>query len=332
MPPAAGPSLGTATLRATPEDFIVEEIPSWQPSGSGEHDVLHVRKRDANTQWVAARLAEYAGCSRRDVSYAGLKDRHAVTSQWFSVHRPGRTIDWSGFQAEGVSLIDVAAHHRKIKIGSLIGNRFRIVLRFDDLASEMLDQRIEIITDAGMPNYFGPQRFGHNGGNIVLAEKLAEGARLSRQQRGFALSAARAGIFNAVVAARLTATHWLRWVDGDVMMLEGSQSVFDSADESPEALETRLASGDVHITAPLWGRGALSTSGEANTLEAAAAARHDVLCRASERGGAKMQRRALRVMPKSLVAELDSKVLTLGFELPAGAYATSLINEICETR
>ncbi|MEN7343931.1 MAG: tRNA pseudouridine(13) synthase TruD, partial [Pseudomonadota bacterium] len=125
-PAAAGPALGVATLRATPEDFQVYEIPSWQPSGSGEHDVLLIQKRGANTQWVAAQLAAFAECSRRDVSYAGLKDRQALTIQWFSVHRPGRSIDWSSFEAEGVTLLEVAAHHRKLKIGALAGNRFRL--------------------------------------------------------------------------------------------------------------------------------------------------------------------------------------------------------------
>lgn len=332
LPAACGEPLGSAALRTEPADFFVEEIPSWQPDGSGEHDVLWVEKRDANTRWVADQLAAFAQVHARDVSYAGLKDRRAITRQWFSVHRPGRTIDWQAFSHRDITVLEHSAHSRKLRIGTLAGNRFRIVLRAVDVDPAVLRGRVQALAEAGVPNYFGPQRFGRDGDNLQLAAALAAGRRLSRAKRGFALSAARAFIFNAVLAARVQAGDWRHIRRGDVAMLDNSRSFFP-VDETVdlEPLAVRAAEGDLHPSGPLWGRGALHSGGAIGDDEQAAASRWPDYVAACERGGAEMQRRALRVMPGELRHEYADRCLTLEFSLPAGSFATALINELVST-
>lgn len=325
---AAGVSLGVVQGRLVPEDFYVEELPSWSPSGDGEHDVLWVEKRGANTRWVADQLAKYADVHPSAVSYAGLKDRHALTLQWFSVHRPGRNINWFEFACADVRILKAEQHSRKLRIGTLAGNKFAIRLQHDGLDETAVLERVKLLCSQGVPNYFGPQRFGREGDNLRLATALANGRKLSRSKRSFALSAARAMIFNDVLAHRVADNSWNRSQSGDVLMLAGSQSVFDASDEEAAALEARTASQDVHPTAPLWGRGALRTTGAIAELEQQTADRYPDLVSACERGGADMQRRATRISMHDMTIEYDDQYLLLHFSLPAGCFATAVINEL----
>ncbi len=329
QPAALPPVIPTARIRADNADFRVEEIASWTPDGEGEHDVLWVGKTGANTRWVADELARFAGCRERDVSYAGLKDRHAITRQWFSVHRPGREIDWSGFEHDDIRILEQHAHRRKIRIGTLAGNRFVIVLRDAPCDASVLQAHIEQIRSRGFPNYFGAQRFGRDGNNLRLAAALASGRRLKRNQRGFAISAARAGIFNRVLAQRVARGDWWQPVAGDAVMLANSHSFFAVADVSEAAeLAPRAQALDLHPSGPLWGRGELATSGDIAAMERAVAESLPELAAAADVGGADQQRRALRCVVPALSAAVEDDRVTLSFELPAGSFATALLNEL----
>lgn len=328
QPPAHGEPLARGVLRARQEDFVVDEIPNWAPTGDGEHDVLWVEKRGANTRWVAGALARHAGCRAADVGYAGLKDRHAVTRQWFSVARAGRCPDWQAFEADGVRILEVAAHRRKLRPGALSGNRFRILVAAACPEAPALPARVAAVRAQGVPNYFGPQRFGRDGGNLALAGRLAAGERLGRGQRGFALSAARSALFNAVLAERVRRGDWLQPQVGDALMLTGSNSFF-VVDDSGEldALAARAAEGDLQPTGPLWGEGESAVTGDVATLEARIGAVLPELVAATTAARAKPARRALRVFADGLEASSSSDGLMLAFTLPAGSFATAVVNE-----
>ena len=178
---AHGAPIFAATIRARPSDFQVVEILGFEPDGSGDHDFLWLEKAAANTDWVARQLARHAGVRTADVGYAGMKDRHAVTRQWFSLPR-GRGTDWTSFDVDGVKILDVRRHHRKLRRGTHKGNAFRIALRSRDIAGVAgeIDERLSTIGARGVPNYFGPQRFGRQGANLDLARRLFGGSRLKR--------------------------------------------------------------------------------------------------------------------------------------------------------
>ncbi|MEM7611717.1 MAG: tRNA pseudouridine(13) synthase TruD [Pseudomonadota bacterium] len=316
-------------MRADIADFEVEEIPNWTPDGSGEHDVLWVEKRRANTRWVAGQLARHAACRERDVSYAGLKDRHAVTRQWFSIYRPGRSIDWSAFEHPDIQILDASAHGRKIRVGALQGNRFRIRLTDVTVDGTQLERGLQSVRSYGVPNYFGPQRFGRHGSNLKLATRLADGERLRKSEQGFALSAARSLVFNAVLAARVNHDTWWRPLPGDALMLNNSHSFFVAgASDDTQTLERRAKLGDLHPTGPLIGAGESPVQDAARSLEEATMAGYASMLACVRQGRVDAQRRALRVLPSEFSAALDERVLTLAFSLPAGSFATALINEL----
>ncbi|HNJ08446.1 MAG TPA: tRNA pseudouridine(13) synthase TruD, partial [Plasticicumulans sp.] len=239
-------------IRCAPEDFIVIEELGWQPDGSGEHVFLYVRKSGQNTDWVARRLAEVCEVRADAVSYAGLKDRHAVTEQWFSVQMPGREAPMPcGFTGsrgiDGVEVLAVTRNSRKLRRGALAGNRFRIVVReLDGPPAAVLD-RLPAIAARGVPNWFGEQRFGRDGGNLERARRLLAGTlrERDRHKRGLYLSAARSHLFNRYLAARIIDGSWDQALPGEVLMLDGSHSVFACPQPDATILE-RLARHDLH--------------------------------------------------------------------------------------
>ena len=198
-----------------------------QPSGAGEHAFLLIEKSGANTEWVARRLAEKAGVAPMSVGYSGLKDRHAITRQNFSVHLPGRADpDWSALAIPGVRVLAASRHDRKLKRGVHRGNLFRIRVRDIAGVREVVEPRLALIRERGVPNYFGEQRFGRDAGNIDNARAMFAGRRMPRAQAGMALSAARSLIFNAVLAQRVEDGSWDCGLDGEVWMLAGTHSIF----------------------------------------------------------------------------------------------------------
>ena len=312
--PASGAS---ATLKSLNEDFTVTELPLQLPSGEGEHIWLDIEKNGANTAYVAQQLAEAAGVQERDVGYAGLKDRWAITRQWFSIYFPsgkaGETPDLTQLQHPEFKVLGQSRHVKKLRPGDLQGNRFRIVLRDVTGGPEALkaiEANLKAIAAQGVPNYFGAQRFGFDGGNVEQGRAmLAREIRVRNpKKKGLYLSAVRSFVFNEVLALRIQQGLWGHTLPGDVM------------DEAGRP------------TGPLWGRGRVTTTDLAQALENGVAERHAVLCDGMEHAGLDQDRRALVACPADLSwawPQADQLVLT--FALPAGNYATSVLNEILRT-
>ena len=250
-PRAHGAPLPPAQIKAVPEDFHVEEQLSFEPSGTGPHWLLRVEKRTANTRWVAAEIARLAGVPSGDVGYAGLKDRHAVAVQWFSVPGPTTAADfWLNVRAPEFKVLEAHANLRKLRRGALSGNRFRIRLRHVSWSREQLESKLETLRAHGAPNYFGPQRFGRDGYNLDRAAAWTQSgdAPRGRAERSFALSAARSLVFNAVLARRVEAGDWSQLAPGDLANLEGSGSHF-SVSVVDDELRRRLNVFDIQLPA-----------------------------------------------------------------------------------
>lgn len=331
LPLAFGAPLLDAIIRSVPEDFQVDELPAFEASGEGEHLLLEIRKRGANTVAVAKRLAQWAGVAEMGVSYAGQKDRHAVTTQRFSVHLPKRVApDLTLLESDEIHVLASTWHNRKLQRGALAGNRFRLVLRQVQGERGAIDERLRTIAARGLPNWFGEQRFGRDGGNVPAALQMFAGRRMRRDQRSMLLSAARSALFNRVLAARVEQGCWDVALDGEVWMLDGSRSVF-GPEPMNDALAERLARFDIHPSGPLWGVGELRSTGKALELEQAALADEQALAlRAGlEQAGLKQERRALRLRPASMQhAWLQDDALELSFALPPGCYATAVLHEL----
>jgi tRNA pseudouridine13 synthase len=303
--PASGAS---ATLKLLNEDFVVTELPLQLPCGEGEHVWLDIEKNGANTAFVALQLAEAAGVQERDVGYAGLKDRHAITRQWFSIHLPkGEAPDLTLLQHPEFKVLGQSRHLKKLRPGDLRGNRFRIVLRDVTGDRDAIEANLAAVASLGVPNYFGAQRFGHDGGNVEQGRAmLAREIRVRNpKKKGIFLSAVRSFIFNEVLALRIRQGLWGKTLPGDVM------------DEAGRA------------TGPLWGRGRVVTTDQAQALENGVAECHAALCDGMEHAGLDQERRALVASPVDMAWEWpQADRLVLAFTLPAGNYATSVLNEI----
>ncbi len=331
LPSAFGAPVLAARIRATPEDFFVGEIDGFTAHGEGEHLLLTLEKRGLTTAAVAKLLAQWAGVADMAIGYAGLKDRHAVTRQRFSVHLPRRIApDVALLESDLMRVLESAWHNRKLPRGALAGNRFRLVLREVEGEREAIEARLAQIASRGLPNWFGEQRFGRAGDNVAAALSMFAGRRVQRDQRSMLLSAARSELFNRVLAARVRDGSWDRGMEGEVWILAGTRSVF-GPEPFDEKLEARLACFDIHPSGALWGAGELRTTGACADLEGAALQpdQGDVLCRGLEDAGLKQERRALRLVAADLAWEWgDADSLTLGFSLPPGSYATAVLQEL----
>ena len=272
----------------------------------------------------------------RDVGFAGMKDRHAVTTQWFSIGlQEATSTDWTAWSIPGTTILQTQRHGRKLQRGALRGNRFRIVLRDLQGGVDSLHKRLATVAATGVPNYFGPQRFGRDGANVERAVRwLERGGRIKRNLRSVYLSAARSYLFNHVLAERVLRGNWNHLLDGDLAMLDGSRSTFACALPDTQ-LERRCAEFDIHPTGPLPGRsskrGRGGAGGEAAAVEQLVLGSHAALVEALQRGGVDADRRSLRVRPAGLAWELDGPGLVLEFTLPPGAYATSVLRELVLT-
>ncbi|HEY0821767.1 MAG TPA: tRNA pseudouridine(13) synthase TruD, partial [Rhizobacter sp.] len=318
--PTAYPASGaSATLKRLNEDFRVTELPLQLPSGEGEHLWLDIEKNGANTAFVAQQLAAATGVQERDVGYAGLKDRYAITRQWFSIYLPhgkgegtwkGETPDLTRLQHAEFKVLSQSRHVKKLRPGDLQGNRFRIVLRDVTGDRGAIDANLEAVASHGVPNYFGAQRFGHDGGNVQQGRAmLARELRVrDPKKKGLYLSAVRSFVFNEVLALRIQQGLWGQTLPGDVM------------DEAGRP------------TGPLWGRGRVTSTDQAQALEMSVAERHAALCDGLEHAGLEQERRALVASPADMSWEWpQADQLVLTFSLAAGNYATSVLNEILRT-
>ena len=317
----------TALLKAECADFVVKEQLGYDMSGDGEFVVVNVRKTDCNTLFVGEQLAKFVGISARNMSYAGLKDRKAVTEQWFSLQMPGQpTPDFSQFSLEGVEILEVTRHQRKIRIGSLQGNHFEILLRNAEETDE-LKERLDFLAKNGFPNYFTEQRFGRDSNNLTQALRWANGEIKvkDRHKRSFYLSAARSEIFNLIVSKRMELDLAQQILLGDVLQLNGSHSWF-LVDESEDLaqLQQRLAQQDVLLTAPLIGEEEKSAVDFENEIFA----QYQALFALMRQERMKAARRPILMQPQQFQWQFEPNGLRLQFDLPAGSYATALIREL----
>lgn len=321
------PPKQTALLKAECIDFVVKEHLGYEMSGEGEFVAIKVRKTDANTIFVGEKLAQFAGIPARNMSYAGLKDRRAVTEQWFCLQMPGGpTPDFSEFQLDGVEILAITRHNRKIRIGSLDGNYFEILLRNAQQTDE-LKLRLKNVERYGFPNYFTEQRFGRDGHNLTQALRWAKGdiQIKDRKKRHFYLSAARSEVFNLVVSERIKQGAADKVLPHDILQLRGSHSWF-VADEKEDLnrLQARLTQGDLQLTAPLIGE----MIQPASTLENEIVQQQQNIINLMKQERLKPARRPLLVQPKDFSWQFEPNGLRLAFYLPAGSYATALVREL----
>lgn len=306
-PRAGAKPVGSGRIRVAPEDFEVTEELGWHPDGEGEHLFIQLEKRGDNTDWVAKGLARMAGCPAAAVGYAGRKDRHAVTRQWFSM-------PCSPAKADGVleavcaqwRVLSAGRHRRKLRTGELAGNRFRIRVRDLEADQQMLSRRWQTVVTNGCPNYFGSQRFGRGGANLVAATQL-DPERLKRPRErarsGMLLSAVRSWLFNEWLAGRLVAGDWLEQRDGD-------------PESSPSG--------------PLFGDDCCGAEGTLAQAELAFAAQYPGFMALLRATRMRADRRSLALKPLDCALEHEGDSVMFDFFLPAGGFATVVINEILD--
>lgn len=364
---ALGRPQGTALFKQEFEDFCVEEELGFPLSGNGEHLCLQVKKTDLSTTDVARRLSESTGTGLSAIGYAGMKDRRGQCTQWFSVQlaeaQAGKV---HGIEDDHLQILQSDRNSRKLKIGSHKANRFRILLRQCSGERSDYQQRLQQLTQTGVPNYFGSQRFGRHMSNMIQVQELMENAlagdstgassRLSsskpssskhpsspkgigRHKRGMLFSAARAYLFNQLLSTRLADQSWSRYLPGDVLNLDGTSRCFVLSDDSAwdAQLQQRLDSFDIHITGPLCGeidaKDKYVSRGQAADIEDGVAEQFGTLVAGLHRFGLKAARRPLRFMPADLEWHWPGQTdLALSFSLSSGSYATSLLRELCDTK
>ncbi len=366
LPQPMTPPIKQALYKAKPEDFVVNERLEVDFTGEGEHLWLHIKKSGINTAYLAKLLSEWADIPLRDVGYSGLKDRLALTTQWFSLRLPKKQKPDSDFapvdikEHETVKIIAEHWHNKKLNRGTHNANQFTITLREIEFASNIAatdakqatEQHLATISKTGVPNYFGPQRFGFGGNNIrealnlfarplkstSSAKKKNKRKSAVREQNSMELSAARSLIFNQILAARVQDGSWNTGLNGDVFNLNGSGSIFAS-EHMDETLQARLASGDIHPTAVMWGTGNNKVAGDAAELENTVVQQDallEALATGLEQREVKAQRRALRLPVEDLswewldASESNEQALVLSFTLATGSFATSVLASIVQ--
>ena len=320
-------------FRAEFEDFKVDEILGFDFSGEGEHLCLHIEKQGENTRWVAKLLAEYFEVDEMAIGYCGLKDRRAVTRQWFSVHLPNTPDIRLPVQTE-YQVLESYRHNKKLRRGMHQANSFVIRLREIQGDREALERRLQQILEQGVPNYFGEQRFGIDGGNLSEADSLLRtqygadrikdsGKKRGRGKRGsprggIYLSAARSYLFNLVLAERVKQGNWSDPIEGDTV--------------KGDILERNL------VTGPLWGRGRSNVPEAVREFEQLVLSDWQDWTNALEFSGLQQERRSLVLNPeglswKWLPSDKDLALdLELSFTLSSGCFATSVLRELIQVK
>ncbi len=330
-----GQPAGSALIRCRPEDFLVSEELGFELSGEGEHCFLYLQKRRLNSEDLLRRVSELSAVPLRDIGYSGLKDRNAVTRQWVSVGMAGREEpDWRALEADGdVQLLALGRHSRKLRRGVHRANRFTVVLR--ELSGERteLERRLQTLRAAGVPNYFGEQRFGRNGSTLEQGRRwMRSGRRISRQKRSLYLSALRAYVFNCMLAQRVARGDWNRILQGDVCILQGTRSHF-ACEEVTDDIRTRVAAGDIHPGLPLWGRGRVVTDAVCDAQLSDAPGDCRDICEFLASAGLELAWRPTRLLADDFCWQFcDDGALQLEFSLGAGGYATALLAEFVQYR
>lgn len=341
---ATGTPQAIALIKHTPEDFLVDEELGFDLTGNGEHLFLRVQKRNLSTTEVARKLANTLQLRNVDVGYAGMKDRRASTTQWFSVRLPAESeTKIADLENAELTVLETQRNERKLKIGTHKTNHFALRLREVRGEAKHLEEKLHYMRQYGVPNYFGKQRFGRNLSNLhqvqaLMSAPAGSGKKLGRQRRSMLYSAARAYLFNQILSQRILLENWNQYVTGDVLNLNGTQRFFvvDSNGWDAE-LQQRLDTLDIHLTGSLSGRrdetDKYATRALAADIEDAVLAQFPDLVGGLERHGLQAGRRSLRFKPGDLNWQWHAETeLALQFSLPRGAYATSLLRELCQFR
>jgi tRNA pseudouridine13 synthase len=317
-------------IRTINEDFIVEEVLGFELSGEGEHVCLFIEKEGENTLYVAKQIALVAGVRNRDVSYSGLKDRHGITRQWFCVPVGiKKTVDWSALESPSIRVLAQTRHIKKLRTGVHKANKFSLLLRnVTDMAD--IERRLVLLKQAGVPNYFGAQRFGFDGNNLKMAQRMFAGESIrDRKLKGLVLSAARSYLFNLIVSQRVSEQLFNQPMDGDIFRLSGSRSFF--SENVNDTIVQRLADGDITIAASMVGDGDAISTGLAHEFEQRVLQDY-----ADWIAGLKAQRVAADCRPIRLDAAdlaydvVDEQTIKLDFALPTGSFATALLKELVD--
>ncbi|GGF85180.1 tRNA pseudouridine(13) synthase TruD [Alteromonas lipolytica] len=335
------PPVATGILKQHAADFRVTEELGYTLTGEGEHIFVEIEKTNLNTAFVAEALARFCQLPLRQVTYAGRKDKYAVTRQWFGIHVPGKSdYPWQEFALEGAAVLQTKRHNKKLRTGQLKGNLFEITLR-EVSNPDAVISKLEQAAITGVPNYYGSQRFGiqriqengeiNRGGNLVMAERMLNGEVIkNRNKRSMALSALRSWLFNEMLSERIEQKRLFTILPGDVINLTGSNSIF-VADDDVAALSSRLARQDLSTTIPLWGKGETGSTGQANQLEMALAADYAPVKTFLAGQKLTMERRAAIIWPQQLECHQQGDTLIVRFFLPSGCFATTVLRECLNT-
>ena len=365
-----GPPQLSAIMKQEFRDFRVDEELGFAFSEEGEHICILVKKTDLSTIEVVKRLSEVTGARKSSIGYAGMKDRRGECTQWFSVQLPAseeRALQ--NFENPSLQILETHRNSRKIRIGCHKSNHFQIRLRNCIGPQTEFDERLRRIEHTGVPNYFGPQRFGRQMSNMTQVQELmiaeldksaamdsGSASSNKRFKRGMLYSAARSYLFNQLLSRRLENNTWNQYIAGDVLNLNGTDRCFVLHDPSEwdQEMQRRLDQFDIHITGVLPGltdvKDKYVSSGESADIEDAVGKQYGILLDGLKHCGLKASRRSFRFLPDRLKwqwlagrDESDGTVidesgnrssrldLQLEFSLPKGAYATSLLRELCST-
>ncbi|OED35351.1 hypothetical protein AB833_30800 [Chromatiales bacterium (ex Bugula neritina AB1)] len=322
--------LPIARFKQSPGDFKVCELLGFELDGEGEHLWISVSKTGLNTRDVVDQLADIFNTTARDIGYSGLKDKNAITTQWFSVPLAiGLEVPVEIYSIDHTKIARTTRSRKKLRSGSHRHNHFQITLRDLHDCREYLEPRLQRVRDEGFPNYFGKQRFGHGGRNVISARSMFQRKqKLSRFKRGIYLSAARSYLFNKVLDVRVAQENWQTVLPGEVCVLDGSNSVFHCALPDDE-IHQRHVDFDLHTSGPLHGRGRSLVTDAVQQLELRCLEGEEILMAGLEQAGLKQERRALRAIAQDLSWRwLDETTLEIEVKLQRGVYATSLLEEL----
>jgi tRNA pseudouridine13 synthase len=312
-------------IRENASDFQVKEILSFKLDEAGEHVWIYLEKTHQNTAWVAKQLALHYEIPIAKVNWSGLKDRHAITSQWFSFPYPIKNELPPLPEIPDVKILLIQRHSKRIRLGTHEKNHFFIRCKNLEGSLESINDKLETIKKYGVPNYFGEQRFGHNLSNLHSASAWFLGQiRPRKDLRSMLLSAARSYLFNEHLHNRITQLSWRKIQDDEFCMFSTSNSWFRGNPIEKEDLQKRLDAGEIHTTGPLWGKGSISDS------EIYLSEQYPITTRGLEENDLDYQRRSLILIAESIEWKLDleNKSLDLSFFLESGAFATSILREI----
>jgi tRNA pseudouridine13 synthase len=327
-----GIALSSAVLKSTPGDFEVEEVLGFEPGGEGEHLFLWIEKEGLTTLELITCIARDYGIKPALVSHSGLKDKHALTRQWLSLHLPGIADPPAQSAGDGYRVLRQLRHNKKLRPGTHKANWFRLRLREIDTLTDTTRQQIESVSSGGFANYFGQQRFGRRQDNVQQALRQLQGRKLSRSRKGLLLSSLRSHLFNQILVRRIELGYWALPLEGDVFMLRGSHSIFSDALDAD--LVQRYGQLDISSCASLYGSGKNLLTGEPLAIEQSVLAANGDIAECLDRHGSRLQMRPLRAAPENFTYDYDAAggLIELEFSLPTGSYATTLLSHFFTLR